>query len=916
MDNLADQLIVPNFSYVNQNQKFFMNPSDKNSENDFIQEQSEKASSQVENISLNFNVNEEEFDKTKPSTSQNSQEDFDNNVSDEVDHNNWFECTGSFASLLDHLTNAKNLLTNIQTDCNIDEYITIIQILDITNTIKEKCELTRVSCESYVSVLEKKRSIYEVDKHVGDNMMILHDPGIRQEIKTDKERDFLIALGPHQPNLRMFPSDGKNRFNSGWYKEYPFLEYSTAKDAAFCFVCFLFPTGVGREKSELAWSKNGVSSWGKMKSSGSKKLGKLQQHFSSVSHKQALRDYGNFTNKANNIDILINKEQRVRKIEEERILCQNTEVVSILFDVAKTLGRQGLAFRGNDENDGNFVQIVQLLSRHNPILGKWLADRKLRPYHVSYMGASSQNEFIEILGKEIQKEVVSEVIKCPFYAVMADHTPDISNKEMLSIVVRSVDENGLPRERLLSVMESKNKTGEATAQDILDTFIKQNIAPANLAFQSYDCAASMSGKFKGAQKKLSELVGHNISYIPCQAHRTNTALEHSCHASFIVAEMFNTLEELYVFFNSSTKRFFAMKEKLAEVENSILIRNLSKTRWTARAETLKAISISYEEILQLLEDISNANDYSIDNKSKSKALGLYKRMLCFDFIVCLMFLKNIFYKMKIITEILEQDDLNIIDAVNMISLTCTSLRNIRNSEEDVNNLIESAIQFAVKLNVDPETDFRKHHRRRLVPKKIDTNRDSSVNIPYKQFYRKEFYLVLDTLIKFLDENLSVVLQNVSPLTNLFSFPLNKKNIILTQIEQAILLFPPSHKIDELALQAELEILFELCSKSEKVVKSMQDVMTIASQNKQIFPIAFKFCRFILTAGYSVATNERKFSLLKFIKNASRSKMNNERLDLIMAMKSERDILDRLNIKNLVAQWAKLKQRRLKVISNL
>lgn len=172
------------------------------------------------------------------------------------------------------------------------------------------------------------------------------------------------------------------------------------------------------------------------------------------------------------------------------------------------------------------MQIVQLLSRHNLILEKWLADTKLRPYHVSYLSASSQNEFIEILGREVQKKVASEIIECPFYTVMADHTPDVSNKEILSIVVRTVDEVGRPRERLLSVTEAKNKTGEATAQDIMDNLVKQNIVLSNLAFQSYDFAASMSGKFKGTQQKLSEMVGHHIPYIPCQAHRTNTALEH------------------------------------------------------------------------------------------------------------------------------------------------------------------------------------------------------------------------------------------------------------------------------------------------------------------------------------------------------------------------------------------------------
>lgn len=162
----------------------------------------------------------------------------------------------------------------------------------------------------------------------------------------------------------------------------------------------------------------------------------------------------------------------------------------------------------------------------------------------------------------------------------------------------------------------------------------------------------MSGPFNGAQQKISEKVGHHVTFVPCQAHRTNTALEHSCKASAIIADTFNILEELYMFFTASTKRFQRMTDKLKTIENSTSLKNLSKTRWTARAETLSAVYNSYEGIIVVLDDI--LKDPNIDNKSKAKALGLYKRVLSFDFIICLYFGKHIFYKVKVITEILDK----------------------------------------------------------------------------------------------------------------------------------------------------------------------------------------------------------------------------------------------------------------------
>ena len=84
-----------------------------------------------------------------------------------------------------------------------------------------------------------------------------------------------------------------------------------------------------------------------------------------------------------------------------------------------------------------------------------------------------------------------------------------------------------------------------------------------VAFQSYDYASTMLGKHKGAPAMLSEKLGHRVSYIPCQGHRSNTVMEHSSAASSIVTSMFEILEALYVFcFSSSTNRHSVLTAQL------------------------------------------------------------------------------------------------------------------------------------------------------------------------------------------------------------------------------------------------------------------------------------------------------------------------------------------------------------------
>jgi hypothetical protein len=89
------------------------------------------------------------------------------------------------------------------------------------------------------------------DEDTDDMYHIQHDPGLRVPISTydvndqDSVRRAYIALGPCRPKMKQnnFPQHecgGMRRFNRKWFNEFKWLEYSVEKDAAYCFVCYLF----------------------------------------------------------------------------------------------------------------------------------------------------------------------------------------------------------------------------------------------------------------------------------------------------------------------------------------------------------------------------------------------------------------------------------------------------------------------------------------------------------------------------------------------------------------------------------------------------------------------------------------------------------------------------------------------------
>ena len=76
-------------------------------------------------------------------------------------------------------------------------------------------------------------------------------------------------------------------------------------------------------------------------------------------------------------------------------------------------------------------------------------------------------------------------------------------------------------------------------------------------------------------------------------------------------------------------------------------------QWTAQAESIKSVWSSYEAILDSLKRLEESGD--------ANASGLHYKLLRFDFIVSIMFMKNVMYKTKRMTEILQSEDLNIIN---------------------------------------------------------------------------------------------------------------------------------------------------------------------------------------------------------------------------------------------------------------
>ena len=244
------------------------------------------------------------------------------------------------------------------------------------------------------------------------------------------------------------------------------------------------------------------------------------------------------------------------------------------------------------------------------------------------MSPQSQNEFVTLLGEEIQETISKKVKRSGYCSVMAGTTPDVSHMDELSVAVRFVDPDSLkPDESFVCIKETCEKTGKGQAKDIVHCLKSADIPLSAVQFQTYGSTSRMSGFHNGAQQKLSEILQRSIPYTKYVPHGVNLVIEHGCQESSLIVKVFDILEQLFVLFTKSTKRNKELKEKLEEVENALMLRNLSKTRWVARVESMQAIWRSPEAIVDTFVSLENSRD----RETKTKASGLLNSVRNIDF---------------------------------------------------------------------------------------------------------------------------------------------------------------------------------------------------------------------------------------------------------------------------------------------
>ena len=688
-------------------------------------------------------------------------------------------------------------------------------------------------------------------------------------------------------------------FNKKWYKQYPWLTLCTTRNSVFCYICrFSAETNqlALSKNTEPAFTKDGFSNWKKATST-------FSSHESSSGHKEASFIVQRIKAKEAGINEMINDHSS--KVQESRRRLFLKELSSL-----RMLLRQGLAVRGHTEEEGNLTQLLLLQTEDDADLKTWLSNKQ-------YLSGDIINECISSMGHYVLRDILIDIYSAGMFAVLADETRDISNKEQLTICIRWVASDKTINEDFVGMVHVEKTDADTLVSVIKDVLIRCSLPLAQCKGQGYDGASAMMGHLRGVAAQIRKEAPAAIQ-VHCFAHCLNLCLQDAAKTCNMVRDCLSLITEICKLICNSPKRSLVFEKfKRDHNPDTTGLRPLCPTRWTVRTAAIGAVLENYEALMMAFAEI---NEESHDDHGR-RAGGILSQMEKFETFFGLKFSHMLFASTEEVSFLLQSKSTTLQDGIQQVAVAKEFLARQR-SDEAFDKFYETVVNSS-KDHTDPPT----LPRVRRLPKRLDDGSNPHVFSTPADYYRKMYFEVIDLLL----QELSRRFDQAS-----LAVPLAVEKMLLDAAnwdgkgtfdvdKDAIQLY--SENVDMNKLVNQLKMLPDYITEIKKSVKdfaSLKKVTTIRSLGELLSASSFgsgmlsevdKLLKIYLTLPVSTASAERSFSCLRRLKTYLRSTMTQQRLNNMMLLHCHKARTDAIDLTVVARDFAIANERRLAFFGN-
>uniref|UniRef100_A0A673B110 HAT C-terminal dimerisation domain-containing protein n=1 Tax=Sphaeramia orbicularis TaxID=375764 RepID=A0A673B110_9TELE len=565
------------------------------------------------------------------------------------------------------------------------------------------------------------------------------------------------------------------------------------------------------------------------------------------------------------------------EIEDQKAVIHR--VIAIICHLAE----QNQALRGTsdvpfDNHSGNFLPLVKLMGQFDSVLNEHLKRIKNKEMKEHYLSPTIQNEIINLVGEKIIEEIMRRVKLAKYYAVIMDCTPDVSHKEQLSLVLRTLNcETSVGAsisEHFVGFFDVEDTTGGGLTETLLE-YLQQH--------------GNMMGHKQGVQARILQITAKLFVY--------------AAKSSVMSMSFFGLLQRLYNLFSSSVQRWAVLRQHVTQ----LTLKMLSTIRWEARIDSVKVLRYHLPQVLEALSALQTVAAEKRDAETLSIAKCLYSEMNSWRFLLCTIVWYNVLYQINHMSKLLQSPNV--------------SLKTLRRETEGVRGYLmqfrESGLSFCQSdaMNIAEELKIEKRlpaKRQKRTPKHFncDSAAEETFHSPEEAFRREFFLPLVDTALTSLNDRFS----KMEDVYALYSFLFSKDNMRRAVIEDKLQVNCTTLEKTLHDTEAEdlvLEVRSAIHTFPDHVFTCPQDMLNYIYSEGLLdlySNLSIALC-LLLTLPVIVASGQRSFSALKHIKSYLRSSMSQERLRGLALISTERNVRKSLNMEDVVTAFVRAKVRK-------
>jgi len=687
----------------------------------------------------------------------------------------------------------------------------------------------------------------------------------------------------------------KYYFQQHWFQSYPWLHYDAQKKVILCYTCAKASSCDllrNVKYAEPNFIATGYSNW--KKATG--RNGRFDGHQASSCHIAASEALHNLQ-QSTPVATLLSQQLSSEQNDAQKCL-------RVLFTTAGYLARQGLAYRGHDEQEGNFLQMLRTRSLDVPEMESWLTGRKK-----TYTHHSVQDEMLKLYSDATLRCILERARKSKTFAVIVDGTQDINRTEQESICIRYVTDELEPCEDFVGFYAVEGTTGNMLATCIKDCLIRYQLPIENLRGQTYDGASNMSGKYNGCQAVLGR-EQPLAAYVHCSAHCTNLVASAVCLSSVLVRDSVQIVNDFGVLCNASGnfKALFGKiatqcaededGEPLAPVGPVRNIKPLCPTRWLVRMAAINATLSQYDAILKTLEEAPATCSAEVS----VRAAGLLRRFQDPSTVMCLTMAQHVIEPLESLNRSLQSATATVAGMLESAKAVKSQLQRMREDAEfdKILNDVESKIKVLdlEELSVP---------RTRKPPGRFCGLGEVFQTKSVCKYFRIEYRKLIDVAIQQLSDRLI-------DCPGLLRYCELEAMLLTGNLDEKVTELYPELACDGRSFQTQLDMFHSLpgmtTTETAPTLNACCDVLkNMVPAMRAMFPHVEALIRLLLVNPASSATAERSFSSLRRLKTYLRSTCGQRRLNNLAICHVHKHIMDGVNVPQLMKEFVEAKDIR-------